>query len=152
MARAFKIIEYLRPERWYVENPRGHLRLRPFMQRHECYLETVTYCKYSKDGDEYMYPKPTDIWTNYRQWEPRYCSSVSGYCPYVEGRCHPCTAQKGPSRSSLGASGSDTSESVYRVPEELIADLFKAFHYVDVVDSDESESENENDGVWSSVS
>ena len=50
---------------YYIENPRGILRKMSFMEnlgiRH-----TVTYCQY---GDDRM--KPTDIWTNDKNWESR---------------------------------------------------------------------------------
>lgn len=52
------LIQRLRPDYWFIENPRGGMRKMDFMQmlpRH-----TVTYCQY---GDTRM--KPTDIWTNH---------------------------------------------------------------------------------------
>lgn len=49
---------------FYIENPRGKLRKAPFMQ--EFIRHTVTYCQY---GDDRM--KPTDIWTNNKDWNPR---------------------------------------------------------------------------------
>jgi len=49
---------------WYIENPRGVLRKMPFMQ--DLKRHTVTYCQY---GDTRM--KPTDIWTNDPNWEPK---------------------------------------------------------------------------------
>ena len=49
---------------WYIENPRGKLRKAPFMK--ELLNHTVTYCQY---GDTRM--KPTDIWTNNKNWKPR---------------------------------------------------------------------------------
>ena len=35
--RAIEIIEYLQPERWFMENPRAFMRLRPFMKPLEKY-------------------------------------------------------------------------------------------------------------------
>ena len=67
--RTLEIIRYfqaLNPALlYYIENPRGKLRKAPFMQQlpyHHC----VTYCQY---GDDRM--KPTDIWTNNRNWRSR---------------------------------------------------------------------------------
>lgn len=49
---------------WYFENPRGKMRKAPFLDR--LIRHTVTYCQY---GDSRM--KPTDIWTNNKNWGPR---------------------------------------------------------------------------------
>lgn len=52
----------LKPQYWVIENPRGMLRtILKTGIRH-----TVTYCQY---GDTRM--KPTDLWTNIKQWTPR---------------------------------------------------------------------------------
>lgn len=51
------LIMLLKPEIWFIENPRGAMRKMNFMQGLPRY--TVTYCQY---GDSRM--KPTDIWTN----------------------------------------------------------------------------------------
>jgi site-specific DNA-cytosine methylase len=62
--KTLEIIRHFDPEFYFIENPRGALRKMPFMQgipRH-----TVTYCQY---GDSRM--KPTDIWTNSKNWKPR---------------------------------------------------------------------------------
>jgi len=50
---------------YYIENPRGMMRKMDFMNVHPV-RNTVTYCQY---GDDRM--KPTDIWTNNKQWTPR---------------------------------------------------------------------------------
>lgn len=61
-----KYFEKLNPNlKWYIENPRGILRKMDFMK----YLpirKTITYCSY---WDIRM--KPTDIWTNNKNWEPK---------------------------------------------------------------------------------
>jgi hypothetical protein len=73
--KTFDIIEKVKPRYWFVENPRGMLRTRPFMQKLVKKLggvrNTVTYCAY---GDYRM--KPTDIFTNLNAedpnaWKPR---------------------------------------------------------------------------------
>lgn len=53
-----KLIKELKPEYWFIENPRGGMRKMDFMKGLPRY--TVTYCQY---GDTRM--KPTDIWTNH---------------------------------------------------------------------------------------
>jgi len=67
--KTIEIIEYyktLNPDLiWYIENPRGLLRKMPFMESLPI-RNTVTYCQY---GDDRM--KPTDIWTNNKNWTPK---------------------------------------------------------------------------------
>lgn len=53
-----ELIRELRPEFWFIENPRAGMRKMSWMQGLPRY--TVTYCKY---GETRM--KPTDIWTNH---------------------------------------------------------------------------------------
>lgn len=53
-----QLIEELKPQFWFIENPRGGMRKMDFMQGLPRY--TVTYCQY---GERRM--KPTDIWTNH---------------------------------------------------------------------------------------
>lgn len=54
--KALEIIRYLRPERWFMENPRtGHLPKRPYMVN-IAYVD-VDYCQFSEWG----YQKPTRI-------------------------------------------------------------------------------------------
>ncbi|AUF82303.1 putative cytosine DNA methyltransferase [Tetraselmis virus 1] len=120
--KAIEIIEYLQPKRWFMENPRAFMRLRPFMEPYNQYRKTVNYCKYSSRGDYYKYPKPTDIWTNF-DFQPKTCNK-NDRCKHFTNGCHPVTAQKGPSWSSTPAMGSVKSENVYRVPRKLISELF----------------------------
>ena len=63
--KTLEIINILKPKYWYIENPRGLLRKMEFMQNVGI-RNTVTYCQY---GDNRM--KPTDIWTNNKNWKPR---------------------------------------------------------------------------------
>lgn len=53
-----QLIRELKPELYFIENPRGGMRKMDFMKGLPRY--TVTYCQY---GDTRM--KPTDIWTNH---------------------------------------------------------------------------------------
>lgn len=52
------ITQKLKPDLWFIENPKGMLRVQKFMLGYPRY--TVTYCQY---GD--FRQKPTDIWTNH---------------------------------------------------------------------------------------
>lgn len=51
---------------WYIENPRGMMRKVDVWNHIKHIRQTVTYCQY---GDTRM--KPTDIWTNNYEWNPR---------------------------------------------------------------------------------
>lgn len=65
-----KLIAESKPTYWFIENPRGMLRkvIDPIFKKYglEAYRHTVTYCQY---GDTRM--KPTDIWTNCKEWKPK---------------------------------------------------------------------------------
>jgi len=76
---------------WYIENPRGKLRKAPFMENY--IIQTVTYCQY---GDERM--KPTDIWTNNKNWTPKkICKNGD--------KCH-ISAPRGSKTGTQGRKGS----------------------------------------------
>tara|TARA_R110000824_G_scaffold21748_14_gene80827 strand:+ start:4873 stop:5568 length:696 start_codon:yes stop_codon:yes gene_type:complete len=91
---------------YYIENPRGKLRKAPIMEalplRH-----TVTYCQY---GDMRM--KPTDIWTNDLNWEPR------NHCKNGDP-CH-VAAPRGSQTGTQGLKG-DYARS--KVPSELCEEV-----------------------------
>jgi len=89
---------------WYIENPRGVLRKLDLIPdiRH-----TVTYCQY---GDERM--KPTDIWTNNKDWKPRkMCKNGD--------ECH-VSAPRG---SRTGTQGLKGSYERSKIPEELCKEI-----------------------------
>lgn len=57
---AFRIIDYLQPLAWFVENPAsGMLTKRDFMKKYAPYKKHCTYCHYGTN-----YRKGTYIWTN----------------------------------------------------------------------------------------
>jgi len=51
-----RIIEEIKPKRFFIENPRGMLRLMPFMPKS---VKCITYCSYGAKVQ-----KPTHIWTD----------------------------------------------------------------------------------------
>lgn len=59
LMRALILVQELKPKLYFIENPRGGMRYKPFMIG-AMYRHTITYCSY---GDTSM--KPTDIWTNH---------------------------------------------------------------------------------------
>lgn len=62
--KTLELIKKIKPKFWFIENPRGVLRKMAFMEG--LHRKTITYCQY---GDNRM--KPTDIWTNLMNWNPR---------------------------------------------------------------------------------
>jgi len=93
---------------WYIENPRGVMRkmksVEPLL-RH-----TVTYCQY---GDTRM--KPTDIWTNNKNWQPRpHCKNGSP--------CHVAA----PRGSRTGTQGLKGSFERSKIPTEFCCEVIKA--------------------------
>ena len=90
---------------WYIENPRGVMRKMSFME--ELNRHTVTYCQY---GDERM--KPTDIWTNNKNWKPKkMCKNGD--------RCH----VPAPRGSKTGTQGLNGAHERSRIPEDLCLEV-----------------------------
>ena len=105
----FKVISELNPEYYFIENPRATLRKMPFMHgignRH-----TVTYCQY---GDNVM--KPTDIWTNNYNWQPRkMCKNGD--------KCH----ESAPRGSKTGTQGKDGAMERGIIPPELCREILES--------------------------
>ncbi|MCG3165545.1 MAG: hypothetical protein POELPBGB_01313 [Bacteroidia bacterium] len=116
--RTFQIIRHfqkLNPKLiWYIENPRGLLRKMPIMQGLPI-RQTVTYCQY---GDNRM--KPTDIWTNNKDWKPKaMCSPGSS--------CHVAC----PRGSNSGIQGLGSSYERAKIPlllcKEILLSVFNPF-------------------------
>lgn len=66
-----KWISKVKPKYWFIENPRGIMRKVIDKMFKEYNIKdykrvTVSYCQY---GDNRM--KPTDIWTNFLEWNPK---------------------------------------------------------------------------------
>ena len=77
--KTIEIIKELNPKYWFIENPRGMLRKMLFMQefinQQGGVRHTVAYCQY---GDTRQ--KPTDIWTNCKEWMPKPMCSPGATC------------------------------------------------------------------------
>ena len=68
LENTIRIITELKPEYWYIENPRGVMRkvIDKLFKKHGVtgvIRHTVTYCQYGEDR-----MKPTDVWTNNPNW------------------------------------------------------------------------------------
>lgn len=104
------LIETFEPTYWFIENPRGMLRKMPFMElsRIGGVRHTITYCQY---GDTRM--KPTDIWTNCKEWKPRIACKNGD-------KCH-VSAPRG---ASTGTQGIGNARDRSRIPEALFYEIF----------------------------
>jgi hypothetical protein len=112
--RTMDIIDHLDPDYWFIENPRGMLRKMDWFQEwvrgKGGTQHTVSYCQY---GDTRM--KPTDIWTNCREWKPRLmCKNGSP--------CH----ESAPRGSKTGTQGINGARDRGKIPEELFYEIFKS--------------------------
>jgi site-specific DNA-cytosine methylase len=107
--RTLEIIEYFNPDKWFMENPQtGLLKDQDVVMGIPYY--DVDYCMYSNFG----YRKRTRIWTTKDDFEPKICNKN---CGNMIGLRH---------NKSCGNSnyGSTTLQERYRIPEQLIKDLF----------------------------
>jgi hypothetical protein len=123
--RTLKIIDYLQPAFWFIENPRGTnygLHTRAVMKA----LMSPYYATYCMYGKQVM--KPTHIWSNVEL--PGALKACTGATPCEDrakhGR-HVLTSQAGPARRADGtvATGSGKGENVYPIPAALLEELFQ---------------------------
>jgi len=113
LGKLIYLIYYKKPKYWFIENPRGVMR--KIIDRYFKFYEldfirhTVTYCQY---GDTRM--KPTDIWTNCKEWLPRKpCKNGSP--------CH-VSAPRG---SKTGTQGLKSAKERSVVPEKLCLEILE---------------------------
>jgi len=104
---------------FFIENPRGMLRHMPFMK--EFTRHTIWYCQYGDDR-----AKPTDIWTNSKEWKPRpqchnYKYDKQGNI--INRHCHHEPARRG---SKTGTQGKKGSYNRSKIPEQLCAEILKS--------------------------
>ena len=142
--KAQEIIEYFKPELWFMENPAtSRMKDRPFLRDTPNYV--VDYCMYSDWG----YRKRTRIWTNKKDWCAKVCDG-SGSCGNMTDSHHTKVLGNGYDmidgqkvlvntkakrllhKTNLGNTerkqktmGNGTSQQDrYRIPEDLIFSLF----------------------------
>ena len=106
--KTLEIIDYYKPQHWFMENPRGLLRKMDLVQNLK--RQTVTYCQY---GDERM--KPTDIWTNSDVWVPRKMCKNGDPCHVAA-----------PRGSRTGTQGRANAYERSKIPEELCYEILKS--------------------------
>jgi len=114
------IIAKHRPKYWFIENPRGMMRkviddIFKQMGIMDYKRVTVTYCQY---GDKRM--KPTDIWTNFMNWQPKK--------PCKNGNpCH----ESAPRGSRTGTQGLKNAKDRGVIPPALFEEIFKQINFTD---------------------
>ncbi len=59
LKKVFEIIDYFKPDVYFIENPRGLMRYSKYIIENNCFINECSYCKY---GFKYM--KNTDIFSN----------------------------------------------------------------------------------------
>ena len=106
--KTLDIINFLKPDYFFIENPRGKLRKLDVVK--DILRATVTYCQY---GDNRM--KPTDIWTNNTNWKPR--KICKNGMP-----CH----ESAPRGSQTGTQGLKGNYERSIVPYELCKEILKS--------------------------
>ncbi len=115
--KTLDIIKTLKPNKWYLENPRGKLRKLQVVKGLP--RATVWYCTY---GDKRA--KPTDIWSNnifslfnVNGWQPR------PECFNGNKECHHEAAPRGSQTGTQGLKGNyDRS----KIPNELCFEILKS--------------------------
>lgn len=113
------IIRDLRPEFYFIENPRGGMRKMSWMQELPRY--TVTYCKYETDRPlEQRRMKPTDIWTNHPA--PDFYPACKNGDP-----CH-VRAPRGARTGTQGLKGSKERSVIPPLLCEHIVDICERYH------------------------
>ncbi|KAK3250676.1 hypothetical protein CYMTET_39951 [Cymbomonas tetramitiformis] len=123
--RTLEIIRYLRPEAYFIENPKGRephgLHTRRCMSNLPA-PHLVTYCKYGT-----AYRKPTHIWTNVPLRTPlRVCDSDTPCEFFRQHGRHEKVAQGGRAMRAGGvfAKGMGARENLYGIPSALLKQLF----------------------------
>ena len=97
-----KVLDTAKPAVWFIENPRGYLQHRDFMQPLSALKNECSYCMYGTD-----YRKVTDIWSNVK-CNLRCCSAATPCANAAKYGRHPRVAQTGPSQQ--GQPGIPSSE------------------------------------------
>ncbi len=115
LRKTISIINFSKPKYWFIENPRGMMRkvIDDIFKESgitDYVRHTVTYCQY---GDTRM--KPTDIWTNCKEWTPKPpCKNGSP--------CHVAA----PRGSRTGTQGIKGAKDRGVIPPEIFHEIFSS--------------------------
>jgi len=118
--KTLQIIDYFKPDYFFIENPRGKLRKLKFMQ--ELPRTTVTYCQY---GDTRM--KPTDIWTNHLSSNDLFGDNkLQGWLPKAICKNGDTCHVSAPRGSQTGTQGLKGNYERSKIPYELCLEILKS--------------------------
>jgi len=112
--KSLEIIKELHPKYWFVENPRGMLRVQHFMPNG--LRKTITYCQYGM-----KYQKPTDIWTNAQHWIPKKACKSGDTCHDFQPRSY--KRKLGYNVLSLGIQGLANGKERGKIPKLLCNEI-----------------------------
>ena len=115
--RALKIIRFVKPDIWTLENPIGLLIEQPFMRKLDKYINSTSYCRFGTP-----FKKPTHIWSNVENLDLPMCNKETPCQTKAQYGHHPHTAQNGD--TSNGAIGSGGGRNVYPLPSKLICHVY----------------------------
>lgn len=70
LKKSLELIEKIKPDYFFIENPRGRMRFNKcmldFLERNDGTTKTITLSSYG-----FQTTKPTNIFTNLKQWQPK---------------------------------------------------------------------------------
>jgi len=113
--KTLEIIDYFKPEKWYIENPEmGQLKNQNFMK--DLSYTIVDYCCYADWGCR----KRTRIWTNVK-YIGKLCKK-KGKCPNMIGKKHKLSMGSHTKEQKSIGNGNDRRKK-YRIPPLLIKEL-----------------------------
>ncbi len=116
------LIEKLQPKLWFIENPRGMMRkdgLLIYLENYGGIRRTVTYCQYGEDR-----MKPTDIWTNCKDWIPKPMCKPGADCHESQPRGY--QAKKDTGAIGKGTQGMKNAMERSRIPEDLCNEIVES--------------------------
>jgi site-specific DNA-cytosine methylase len=117
--KCLEIIEYFKPQTWFMENPQtGLLKKRPFME--DLPYVDADYCKYSTYG----YRKRTRFWTNKEGISLKLCNKDCENLQEHNGRFIHKRSLGGNKEHQKAVGGGSNRDDRYRIPPDLIKTLF----------------------------
>ena len=114
--RTLDIIMYLKPKAWFMENPKtGLLKLQDVVRGLP--YHDVSYCMYGFD-----YQKPTRIWTNMHNFQPKYCTKENDCGRKVTGLNRAGSLTH---KLNICGSRSCSQNRKFSIPQALVEALFE---------------------------
>jgi hypothetical protein len=115
-------MHHANPDFWTLENPKGHLRQRPFMHPLKDCMHLTSYCKFGR-----AFRKDANTWTNVPVELP--VCRLGSYCDGKQqhGRHLLVAEQDSPKlRNGDGAGAAVTVDMLYSIPHRLCSLILRA--------------------------